>query len=60
MKAFLTDGNTREIGIGGPMIGLHFDAVMFDAYDLYKLLNMKDAELREFFSHLTTRFPPKK
>ena len=41
------------------MTGHHFDAVAFDARDLYKLLSMKDAELREFFSHLTTRFPPK-
>lgn len=60
MKASLTDGNTREIHVGAAMTGLQFDLVAFDGSDLKKLLSMKDPELREFLSHLTTRFPPTK
>ena len=60
MKAFLSDGNTREISVQGAMTGLQFDSVALDVGDLRKLLGMKDSELRDFLSHLSTRFAPKK
>lgn len=58
MKALLTNGNIREVGVGGPTMGLGMCALTFSSDDLRKLLAMEDVELRDYLSILRTRFVP--
>ena len=58
MKALLTNGSTREVGVGGPTMGLGMHELTFNSDDLRKLLAMEDAELRDYLSILRTRFVP--
>jgi hypothetical protein len=56
MKIVQSNGNTREIGVGGPTMGLNIDVAIIDVDDVYKLLEMDDFRLRDWLSTLTTRF----
>ena len=58
MKALLTNGSIREVGVGGPTMGLDMCALTFSSDDLRKLLAMEDVELRDYLSILRTRFVP--
>ena len=60
MKALLLNGSTREVGVGGPTMGLGMCALTFSSDDLRKLLAMGDAELRDYLSILSTRFVAQK
>jgi len=60
MKAVLSNGETREIRISSPTMGLCVDSLMLKSSDLRKLLEMNDGQLREWLSVLTTRFGPEK
>ncbi len=60
MKAVLSNGETREIRISSPTMGLRVDSLVLKSSDLRKLLEMNDGQLREWLSVLTTRFGPEK
>jgi hypothetical protein len=58
MKAVLSNGDTREIRISSPTMGLRFDSLVLNSSDMRKLLELNDGQLREWLSVLTTRFGP--
>jgi hypothetical protein len=60
MKAVLSNGDTREICISSPTMGLRVDSLVLNSSDLRKLLELNDGQLREWLSILTTRFGPEK
>lgn len=60
MKAVLSNGDTREIRISSPTMGLRVDSLVLNSSDLRKLLELNDGQLREWLSILTTRFGPEK
>jgi hypothetical protein len=59
MKAVLSNGDTREIPVGGALMGFRVEQVVFTSDDVYKLLKMEDEQLRFWLSALTHRFDPK-
>jgi hypothetical protein len=56
MKVVQANGNTREIGVGGPTVGLQIDVAIIDVDDVYQLLKWDDTYLRNWLETLTTRF----
>jgi hypothetical protein len=58
MELHLNDGTNRAVRVGARTIGLAITGVTFGSEDLYKLLQMKDGELREYLGVLSTRFRP--
>jgi hypothetical protein len=59
MKLVLSNGDTREIPVGGALMGFRVEQVVFTSDDVYKLLKMEDEQLRFWLSALTQRFDPK-
>ena len=59
MKLVLSNGDTREIPVGGALMGFRVEQVVFTSDDVYKLLKMEDEQLRFWLSSLTHRFGPK-
>jgi hypothetical protein len=60
MKAVLSNGDTREIPVGGALMGFHVEQAVFTSDDVYKLLKMEDEQLRFWLSSLARRFGPEK
>ena len=60
MKLVLLNGATREIPVGGALMGFPVEQVVFTADDVYKLLKLDDEQLRFWLSSLTHRFVPEK
>ena len=54
----LTKGEQRYVPMGGATYGYHLDSITLRLKDLYGLLDMDDARLREYLGVLCTRFPP--
>jgi hypothetical protein len=58
MKFVLLNGDTREVPVGGALMGFPVEQVVFTSDDVYKLLKMEDEQLRFWLSSLTHRFVP--
>jgi hypothetical protein len=60
MKLVLLNGDTREVPVGGALMGFPVEQVVFTSDDVYKLLKMEDEQLRFWLSSLARRFGPEK
>jgi hypothetical protein len=58
MKLVLLNGDTREVPVGGALMGFCVEQAVFTSDDVYKLLKMENEQLRFWLSALTHRFAP--